>query len=249
MQTYHHSSLAFFVSAFMEDSWDMKDMEDTFETSAFLLSFLIPTSIFTFTFIFYSCYSLSCSVSCWSPSGNSLPTLPSPSSPLRTRTCVISYSQPATGELSKHFSKGSKLYKSWIYDTNSKCQNSHMENYLWRHMIPFELGLVHQSWQAFLGWINRPGSPGYSLSIQHLWTHFCWDITWEDAPAATGCLGGGLAVLRGKVRWRRPVPSSPSRCSPATVRSLHNLFQVVTWTLVEVTTSVSMIIGLLVKNW
>jgi len=28
------------------------------------------------------------------------------------------------------------------------------DSYLWWHMISFELGLVHQSWQAFLSWIN-----------------------------------------------------------------------------------------------
>ena len=83
------------LSLHMEDYWDMKDMEDTLETpvhSIFLSSsqhgLLFSLSL---SFIFYSFYSLSSSGgSFWSPSGSSLPTLPSPSTPLRTRTWGIS---------------------------------------------------------------------------------------------------------------------------------------------------------------
>ena len=42
------------LSLHMEDSWDMKDMEDTLETSVLFLSFLIPNSTFPFTFTFFS---------------------------------------------------------------------------------------------------------------------------------------------------------------------------------------------------
>ena len=110
--TAHLSSLSLHIWKTLE-TWKIWKTHLRHLSSFFPRPNFISSFHFHFLFIFYSC----CSLFCFSPAGNSLPTLPSPSSPDRTRTCVISYSQPATGELSKHFSNGSK-YKSWLYGTD-----------------------------------------------------------------------------------------------------------------------------------
>ena len=160
-------------------------MEDTIETSAFLLSFLIPTSIFTFTFIFYSCCSLSCSASCWSPSGNSLPTLPSPSSPLRTRTCVISYSQPATGEYPNSLAINQNYTNGDFKVRNSKCQNSHWEIPLAAHDIvwtwtcsPELAGFLGLDQPTLFSWVFSLNTTSLDTFLSRYYLRRCSGSSW-----------------------------------------------------------------------
>ena len=161
------------LSLHMEDYWDMKDMEDTLETpvhSIFLSSsqhgLLFSLSLSS---IFYSFYSLS---SFWSPSGSSLPTLPSPSTPLRTRTWGISINnQPLRN----------------CPNVSTKVQNQMNDI---SHTDPkWDIPLVahDNAWtwtcspkqEDFPG-LGPPILSSWVISLNiYLWTYLCWDITWE----------------------------------------------------------------------
>ena len=209
------------LSLHMEDYWDMKDMEDTLETpvhSIFLSSsqhgLLFSLSL---SFIFYSFYSLSSSGSFWSPPGSSLPTLPSPSTPLRTRTWGISINNQPLRNCPNVSTKVQNQMND-ISHTDPKWDIplvAHDNAWTWtcspkQEDFPGLGPPILSSWVISLN--------NYSLWTyfcwDNTWEYFCWDITWEYAPAAAGFPGGVLAILRAKERSRRLFPVSQSLCQP-----------------------------------
>ena len=119
------------------------------------------------------------------PSGNSLPTLPSPSSPLRTRTCVISYSQPATGEYPNSLAINQNYTNGDFKVRNSKCQNSHWEIPLAAHDIvwtwtcsPELAGFLGLDQPTLFSWVFSLNTTSLDTFLSRYYLRRCSGSSW-----------------------------------------------------------------------